>query len=166
RRARPVDGSATARGVGGCGRSGPGPRPRFHRSQLRRQLRSRARPLRRPDGGGARPRARRPRAIADPPQTPRDRHPGRRPRPRGGPGPGREMRPPGGATKPGDLPPELPHDVALKVLTKGVTDGITILDAAGRLLYVNEVAAAAAGYAGVDEMMANPSAWMDRIEFQ
>ena len=44
-----------------------------------------------------------------------------------------------------ELRPELPHALALRVLTQGVTDGITILDASGRLVYVNEVAATSAG---------------------
>jgi PAS domain S-box-containing protein len=52
------------------------------------------------------------------------------------------------------------------VLTEGVTDGITILDASGRLVYVNQVAAVAAGYASAEEMMSNPNEWMGRIEFQ
>jgi PAS domain S-box-containing protein len=62
--------------------------------------------------------------------------------------------------------PELPHALALQVLTQGVTDGITILDATGRLVYVNDVAAAAAGYASAEDMLSNPAEWMERIEFQ
>jgi PAS domain S-box-containing protein len=61
---------------------------------------------------------------------------------------------------------KLPHDLALQVLTQGVTDGITILDATGQLVYVNEVAAQSAGYATADAMMSNPREWMDRIEFR
>ena len=41
----------------------------------------------------------------------------------------------------GEESKELPKSLALKVLTQGVTDGITILDATGRLVYANEVAA-------------------------
>ena len=76
------------------------------------------------------------------------------------------MTPQEASAKPGNFQSELPHALALRVLTQGVTDGITILDASGRLVYANEVAAISAGYATAEEMISNPEEWKERIEFQ
>ena len=61
---------------------------------------------------------------------------------------------------------ELPHSLALNILTRGVSDGITIQDATGRLVYANDAAARSAGYASAEEMLANPDEWLRRLEFQ
>jgi PAS domain S-box-containing protein len=72
----------------------------------------------------------------------------------------------GGSGGPGEGERPLPQALALNVLTRGVSDGITIMDSAGRLVYANDVAARSAGYADADAMLANPGEWLDRLEFQ
>lgn len=61
---------------------------------------------------------------------------------------------------------EIPPSLALNVLTRGVTDGITIMDATGRVVYANDVAAKSAGYADADQMLANPAEWLERLALQ
>jgi PAS domain S-box-containing protein len=71
-----------------------------------------------------------------------------------------------GSLEPDTEQRELPGALALNVLTRGVRDGITIMDADGRLVYANDVAAQSAGYADAEAMLANPSEWLERLEFQ
>jgi serine phosphatase RsbU (regulator of sigma subunit) len=71
-----------------------------------------------------------------------------------------------GSAEPGEGEPALPQALALDVLTRGVRDGITIMDSVGRLVYANDVAAKSAGYADADSMLANPGEWLDRLEVQ
>jgi serine phosphatase RsbU (regulator of sigma subunit) len=59
----------------------------------------------------------------------------------------------------------LPHKLALRILSERVSDGITILDADGRVVYTNEATARRAGYESADEMLHDPDKWRDRLRF-
>src|SRR2546430_15004141 len=60
--------------------------------------------------------------------------------------------------------PELPPGVTLRALSARVTDGITIQDASGRVVYANEAAAPDAGYESAADLVRDPSAWLERFE--
>jgi PAS domain S-box-containing protein len=71
-----------------------------------------------------------------------------------------------GAGGPGRTEQGLPKALALNVLTRGVSDGITIMDATGRVVYANDAAARSAGYEDAKAMLGNPREWLGRLEFQ
>jgi PAS domain S-box-containing protein len=52
----------------------------------------------------------------------------------------------------------------LEVIFQGVTDGITVQDASGKLIFVNEAAAYASGYTSTQDMMKHPLAFLERFE--
>jgi len=59
----------------------------------------------------------------------------------------------------------LPQSLALRILSERVSDGITILDAGGRVVYANDATAQRAGYADAAEMLSDPGKWRDRLRF-
>jgi PAS domain S-box-containing protein len=65
----------------------------------------------------------------------------------------------------GEASPGFPPELALEVLSEGVTDVVTVLDSEGSLLYANEVAARRSGYENAQEMLEHPTEWMERVTF-
>lgn len=52
----------------------------------------------------------------------------------------------------------------LSIILSSVVDGITVQDASGNLIYVNDAAAMSSGYGSAAEMVKKPRAWLDVFE--
>jgi serine phosphatase RsbU (regulator of sigma subunit)/PAS domain-containing protein len=58
----------------------------------------------------------------------------------------------------------MPPDILVRVLSQHVSDGITIQDGSGRLVYANEVVAKRSGYASVEDLLSDPAGFVQRFD--
>lgn len=54
----------------------------------------------------------------------------------------------------------------LQVIIKNISEGVTVLDSQGKLIFVNDAAAKASKYRSPEEMIKNPIKWTERFELK